>query len=106
MLTKALQIFFANRVRVLSGRWLIASIFWALILVRAAMAITGFGRVLHAPRWSEFAAQTPWFFGSVLGIGAGTDVLVAASQCYYLWQMRVGGIQPCVWMSWSPDGLK
>jgi hypothetical protein len=94
--TKVFQTFFVNRVRVLSGRWLISTTCWAFTLVRAGLAKSAFALTWNFPRWSEFAAQFPWFLASVLAIGGSIDVLVAASQCYYLWQMRAGGAQRCV----------
>jgi hypothetical protein len=87
------QISFANRVRVLSGRWLITLICWALTFARGAFAVASFVVIFQAPNVSRFETQFQWLVSAAFGIAAGVDILVSGSQCYYLWKMRVNGME-------------
>ncbi|KAJ7691467.1 hypothetical protein B0H17DRAFT_1063210 [Mycena rosella] len=91
LISGIVQTLFANRIRVLSGRWPITLICWVLTLARGAFAITAFVVILQAPSLLVFEAQFPWLIPAAFGIAAGVDVLVAGSLCYYLWKMRANG---------------
>ncbi|KAJ6595541.1 hypothetical protein DFH09DRAFT_1357495 [Mycena vulgaris] len=82
------QIFFANRVRVLSGRWLIPTICWLIILLRAACTFALFWIILNIASLSALKAKWEWLVATGLCLGVAVDGIVAISMCYCLWNAR------------------
>ncbi|KAJ7652213.1 hypothetical protein B0H17DRAFT_958089 [Mycena rosella] len=78
------QIFFANRVRVLSGRWLVPTICWFITLLRAACTFSLFGITLGVPLLSELKVKWEWLIATGLCLGVAVDGIVAVSMCYCL----------------------
>ncbi|KAJ6579516.1 hypothetical protein DFH09DRAFT_1146821 [Mycena vulgaris] len=82
------QIFFADRVRILSGRMLIPVVCWFLSCVRAISLVAVCVATLVTPFIPAFKAKWNWLVLSSIGVSTTVDVVVAISLCFLLWQRR------------------
>ncbi|KAJ7661626.1 hypothetical protein DFH06DRAFT_1192822 [Mycena polygramma] len=82
------QVFFAHRVKVLSGRLIIPVICWFLSFVRALSLLAVCGATLKTPFIPDFKAKWDWLVLGSIGVSTTVDVVVAASLCSLLWQRR------------------
>ncbi|KAJ7499644.1 hypothetical protein FB451DRAFT_1206070 [Mycena latifolia] len=82
------QIFFADRVRILSGRMLIPVVCWFLSVVRAISLVAVCVATLVTPFIPAFKAKWDWLVLSSIGVSTTVDVVVAISLCVLLWQRR------------------
>ncbi|KAJ6493263.1 hypothetical protein C8R45DRAFT_1212659 [Mycena sanguinolenta] len=86
------QTFFAYRIRTLSGKWLMPVTCSILTIARFA-----FDMELLVSFWSSASGfrllQTSmhWAMILVLSLGLAADILIAASLCFFLWQIRSTG---------------
>ncbi|KAF7349627.1 O-methylsterigmatocystin oxidoreductase [Mycena sanguinolenta] len=87
------QVFFANRIRNLSGQWTMTIICWALTLTRAVATFGMMGVALHVPQLSDIESRYKWLMATGLSLGVAVDVLVALSLCVCLWRMRSNGVE-------------
>ncbi|KAJ7674318.1 hypothetical protein B0H17DRAFT_1208119 [Mycena rosella] len=81
------QIFFANRVRVLSGRWYIMALACMLGLLRFAGHMSIAALLLKYSRIS-ILLQLRWLVSASLSLDLTVDVLITISLCYCLWNLR------------------
>ncbi|KAJ6467878.1 hypothetical protein C8R45DRAFT_1079218 [Mycena sanguinolenta] len=81
------QAFFANRVRVLSGRWEVMALACVLGVVRFVAHIGISMLVLHFRRVS-IILEWRWLVATSLSLDLSMDLLVTGSLCYCLWNMR------------------
>ncbi|KAJ7730325.1 hypothetical protein B0H16DRAFT_1585313 [Mycena metata] len=88
-----IQTFFANRIRVLSGRWVFTLICWVLTFARAAFSISVFVITLKAPQVSEFQLKFRWLIEVAFSIFGANDILITGSLCFYLWKLRSHGVK-------------
>ncbi|KAJ7433658.1 hypothetical protein FB451DRAFT_1471954 [Mycena latifolia] len=89
------QVFFANRIRVLSGR---RHVFFLCIVLAAAGFTSGMAIIIIIWTSNEGLSIIESKTVRWIGIAAITlvplgDVLIALSMCYYLWNMRKSGSQ-------------
>ncbi|KAJ6457125.1 hypothetical protein C8R47DRAFT_1082153 [Mycena vitilis] len=82
------QVFFANRIRVLSGRWFVTIICWALTFLRAVCTFAMLAVTLSIATLGDLEIKYQWLMATGLSLGVGVDVIVASSLCYCLWEMR------------------
>lgn len=83
------QLFFANRIRVLSGKW-------PILLLGVAMIISCLvgSLVLMAKLWTSQSALTSlrsglqWGMIVFTSLGPLADILIASYMCFYLWKFR------------------
>ncbi|KAJ7698593.1 hypothetical protein B0H17DRAFT_1259016 [Mycena rosella] len=87
------QMFFAHRIRTLSGRWPITIICAVLAFARAAVIIAMFTITLNLSQLSDLAANYPGLMATALSLGVVVDFIVAASMCYYLRNLRTKGVK-------------
>ncbi|CAK5272512.1 unnamed protein product [Mycena citricolor] len=86
------QFFFANRVRLLSGRWFMTIVCWSLTTIRFGCTFAMMGVVLNISSLGELEAHYQWLMALGLSLGVGVDVLVAGSMCWCLWRLRSDGV--------------
>ncbi|KAJ7291979.1 hypothetical protein C8J57DRAFT_1492454 [Mycena rebaudengoi] len=86
------QVFFAHRIRKLSGRWEITIICWVLAFLRAGCAFGSLGITLHVKQLSELQEKYKFLAVSTLSLGASVDVIISVSISYLLWTMRTSGV--------------
>jgi hypothetical protein len=84
---KHLQIFFANRVRVLSGRVSIFYLCGLLTLLRFACSM-GMLVLTYMQGLAILQVKYRWLMATALSLGATVDIVIAVSMCYCLWQLR------------------
>ncbi|KAJ7136678.1 hypothetical protein C8R44DRAFT_695577 [Mycena epipterygia] len=85
--------FFANRIRILSGRWYIQIIGTILMSLRLAFSIVLVVVTVTAPPGSGFSIldnRIHWTFTTVASLGPAVDILTALSLCYLLWRLGSG----------------
>ncbi|KAJ7910259.1 hypothetical protein B0H13DRAFT_2328654 [Mycena leptocephala] len=82
------QIFFADRVRILSGRLVIPVICWFLSGVRFISLVAICVATLTTPFIPAFKEKWDWLILSSIGVSTTVDILVAISLCILLWQRR------------------
>ncbi|KAJ7622566.1 hypothetical protein DFH06DRAFT_1231676 [Mycena polygramma] len=87
------QVFFANRIRVLSGKWIVTVICWTLTFLRAVCTFGMLAVTLSIPTLADLEIKYQWLMATGLSLGVGVDVIVATSLCYCLWQMRVSSMK-------------
>ncbi|KAF8143688.1 hypothetical protein K438DRAFT_598921 [Mycena galopus ATCC 62051] len=81
------QTFFANRVRVLSGQWYTMALACVLGLFRfvgdvwIAALLLKYDRITVLLEWR-------WLVATSLSLDLSTDILITASLCFCLWNMR------------------
>ncbi|KAJ6523919.1 hypothetical protein DFH09DRAFT_1419178 [Mycena vulgaris] len=85
------QSFFARRIRVLSGHWLITIICSVLTCLRFAFGIFLMVVFWTSRGFSILESKAHWIFTTVASLGPAVDFITAASMCYFLWKMREDG---------------
>ncbi|KAJ6578496.1 hypothetical protein B0H19DRAFT_1253735 [Mycena capillaripes] len=79
--------FFANRVRVLSGQWYSMALACILGLLRLVGHVGIVALLLHYSRVT-IVLEWRWLVTSSLSLDLSVDLLITASLCYCLWNMR------------------
>ncbi|KAJ6579287.1 hypothetical protein B0H10DRAFT_2235901 [Mycena sp. CBHHK59/15] len=87
LLYTVVQTFFANRVRVLSGRWHIMTVACCLSVLRFIANMGTLALLLHYSRVS-ILLQWRWPVSTALSLGLTVDMLITVSMCYFLRQLR------------------
>ncbi|CAA7270107.1 unnamed protein product [Cyclocybe aegerita] len=82
------QAFFAERVRVISGRLLIPIVCWTLSVVRFSMSLVASAEAFRMTTLEQYQKDWKWLLTTVLAMGAATDIIVAAALCFYLRAQR------------------
>ncbi|KAJ7881865.1 hypothetical protein B0H13DRAFT_2048889 [Mycena leptocephala] len=88
------QGFFANRVRVLSGRWLIPVICWALTILRITCNLAMMVIQWENPNVSTLQVKFRWLMAMALSLGVTVDIVITVSMCYWLWRIRRSNYEP------------
>ncbi|KAJ7512936.1 hypothetical protein B0H11DRAFT_13361 [Mycena galericulata] len=81
------QFFFANRVRILSGQWYIMVLACLLGSMRLVAHIGIVAMLLHYSRVS-IVLQWRWLVTTSLSLDLAVDLLITASLCHCLWNLR------------------
>ncbi|KAJ7908811.1 hypothetical protein B0H13DRAFT_2331063 [Mycena leptocephala] len=81
------QTFFANRVRVLSGKWYIMALACVLGLLRFVGHAGIVALLLHYSSVT-IVLEWRWLVTASLSLDLSVDLLITASLCYCLWNMR------------------
>ncbi|KII83831.1 hypothetical protein PLICRDRAFT_180165 [Plicaturopsis crispa FD-325 SS-3] len=92
------QAFFARRIWVISGRLPIATVCWALCLLYLATIIRATVVSFSCSGWIDCTTGGKSIIVTLLSTGAFTDLLIAASLCYYLLRERSNAITPTIAM--------
>ncbi|KAJ7687961.1 hypothetical protein B0H17DRAFT_677112 [Mycena rosella] len=87
LLYTVVQAFFANRVRVLSGRWNIMFVACCLNLLRFVANMATLGLLLYYSRVS-ILLEWRWLVSTALGLGIVVDILITVAMCHFLWRLR------------------
>ncbi|KAJ7683081.1 hypothetical protein B0H17DRAFT_43875 [Mycena rosella] len=87
LLYTVVQAFFANRVRVLSGRWHIMLVACCLNLLRFFANMATLGLLLHYSRVS-ILLEWRWLVSTALGLGIVVDILITVAMCHFLSRLR------------------
>ncbi|KAI5121761.1 hypothetical protein M0805_009572 [Coniferiporia weirii] len=85
-----IQAFFAYRIRVMSQRWEIALVSWALSLVHFVNSAIATTKELDINNLLVFDDKWEWVITVPLVVGATNDVIIAAGLSYYLHRSRSG----------------
>ncbi|KAJ6487078.1 hypothetical protein C8R47DRAFT_1127677 [Mycena vitilis] len=80
--------FFANRVRIFSGRWLVTIICWVLTAVRVTSNLAMMGIEWVNEEVDTLQVKYRWLMAISLSLGVAVDIVIAFSMCYWLWQIR------------------
>ncbi|KAJ7871572.1 hypothetical protein B0H13DRAFT_2554470 [Mycena leptocephala] len=88
------QFYFANRVRVFSGRWLIPVICWILTILRVTGNLTMMGIQWANPNVTTLQVKYRWLMATALSLGVTVDVVITLSMCYWLWRARQSRFEP------------
>ncbi|CAK5267712.1 unnamed protein product [Mycena citricolor] len=91
-ITFFVQCFFANRIRVLSGKWFLTCVCWLLTFLRCVGLFGVFGVALNLKSLADFS-HFKWLVGTTVSLGLTADIIIAASLSYYLSTMREKSIQ-------------
>ncbi|KAJ7779714.1 hypothetical protein B0H16DRAFT_1499657 [Mycena metata] len=86
------QVFFANRIRVISGKWPLTVVCWIISVLRAVCTFAMFGILMHIAHLSQVATNYKWVMITGLSLGVGVDVIIATAMCYCLWRIRDSGV--------------
>ncbi|KDR69189.1 hypothetical protein GALMADRAFT_230723 [Galerina marginata CBS 339.88] len=85
----SVQIFFADRVRVLSqGRLIIPIFCWTAAIVLVAIEIFISFQAFRCSNVSSFEIEWRWWIIASLGLSAAIDIVEAVSICFYLGRLR------------------
>ncbi|KAF9471161.1 hypothetical protein BDN70DRAFT_784519, partial [Pholiota conissans] len=88
------QVFFAERVRIVSEGNLIIPIFcWTLSSLRLTLSLIAAGKGLEMTNLAQFQAKWEWLLTAVLSIGVAVDLVIAASLCYYLTKRKAQSME-------------
>jgi len=82
------QIFFAYRVKVLSGRMIIPIIAWSGSVLRCALGTTAGGLLITSKTIPVFFARYQWLATTPFVLNVVVDILNTSSLCYYLLRRR------------------
>ncbi|KAJ7788991.1 hypothetical protein B0H14DRAFT_251192 [Mycena olivaceomarginata] len=82
-----IQTFFANRVRVLSGQWYIMALACVLGLLRFVGHMSIAALLLKYVR-ATIILEWRWLVTTSLSLDLSVDILITASLCFCLWNMR------------------
>ncbi|KAJ6522406.1 hypothetical protein B0H19DRAFT_1086152 [Mycena capillaripes] len=83
-----MQIYFINRIRLVSKKWLLPALCSILTLFRAGACVAMLAVVLLNSNLFILSERFRWLMCASLGSGTAVDVLVTVALCYYLWQAR------------------
>ncbi|KAF7300456.1 hypothetical protein HMN09_00929500 [Mycena chlorophos] len=91
IITALVQGFFAYRIRILSGRWILPGICGFLGVLRLvaglAMAAESFRDVPLEPDYFHYQDTYSWIITSALDVGVMLDILITLSLCFYIRQL-------------------
>ncbi|KAJ7609192.1 hypothetical protein DFH06DRAFT_188914 [Mycena polygramma] len=82
------QGFFANRVRIFSGKWFVTVVCWVLTILRATSNLTMMGIEWANPNVTTLQVKFRWLMAVALSLGVTVDIVITLSLCYWLWQIR------------------
>ncbi|KAF7373883.1 Saposin B-type domain-containing protein [Mycena sanguinolenta] len=82
------QSFFANRVRVFSGKWLIPVICWTMTALRVVATFAMMGIEWMQPNIQTLQIKFRWLLTASISLGMTIDTVITLSMCYWLWQVR------------------
>lgn len=87
----AVQAFFANRVRRLTGIWAIPCICWLLCVLRCMSLFAAALTAHHSNSIPQFKNEWQWLLVSSLAISLIADIMIAGSLCCHLFYRRGSG---------------
>ncbi|KAJ6492310.1 hypothetical protein C8R45DRAFT_1096324 [Mycena sanguinolenta] len=87
------QCFFANRVRLLSRKWLIPVICWTMTALRVILILAMMGFQWVQPNIETIQVKFRWLMTTSLSLGMAVDTVITLSMCYWLWQIRPSRFQ-------------
>ncbi|KAJ6564716.1 hypothetical protein B0H19DRAFT_1259133 [Mycena capillaripes] len=88
VIVAVVQIYFINRIRLVSKKWLLPALCSILTLFRAGACVAMLAVVLINANLFILSERFRWLMCASLGSGTAVDVLVTFALCYYLWQAR------------------
>ncbi|KAF8148435.1 hypothetical protein B0H34DRAFT_737033 [Crassisporium funariophilum] len=89
VLAFVVQGFFAERVRIVSGKRLIPIICWVLVGIQYIMHLVAAAEAFKMTTLAEYEKEWKWLISSMLAVGAAVDLIIAAVLCYYLKQQKL-----------------
>ncbi|KAJ6461750.1 hypothetical protein C8R45DRAFT_1027869, partial [Mycena sanguinolenta] len=93
IIVAVVQIYFINRIRLVSKKWFLPALCLILTLFRFGACVAMLAVVLIYVNLFILSERFRWLMCASLGSGTAVDVLVTAALCYYLWQARVSPIR-------------
>ncbi|KAJ7677534.1 hypothetical protein B0H17DRAFT_944775 [Mycena rosella] len=88
IIVAVVQIYFINRIRLVSKKWFLPALCLILTLLRFGACVAMLAVVLINANLFILSERFRWLMCTSLGSGTAVDVLVTAALCYYLWQAR------------------
>ncbi|KAJ7780982.1 hypothetical protein B0H16DRAFT_1877790 [Mycena metata] len=93
LITSTVQIFFANRIRLFSGKWLVPVLSWIMAILGLVFSFAMVAILCIHNTVTVLQDQFRWLMSLSLILTTVTDVLIAGSMCYWLWNVRSSGFQ-------------
>ncbi|KAJ7591792.1 hypothetical protein C8J56DRAFT_781279 [Mycena floridula] len=90
MVALIVQSFYAWRVRVISGRWLVSVISWIGISAKAILTLIIVILLHKEGPFSPVKAKYPYFIPLLFSLSMAIDILNTCSICFYLHRSRTG----------------
>ncbi|KAF9473759.1 hypothetical protein BDN70DRAFT_963613 [Pholiota conissans] len=88
------QMFFAERIRKISGGKLIISILcWIMAWFRLVMSFVTAAKTIRINSITEFQVQCKWLLTTVLAVCVAVDFVIAVSLCYYLTKRKAQSME-------------
>jgi len=85
--------FFANRIRLFSGKWLVPVLTWILAVLVLAFSIAMVAILCIHDTVEIVVGKFRWLMALTLALTTAADGLIVASMCYWLWNARSSGFQ-------------
>jgi hypothetical protein len=86
----ATQSFFAWRIHIISGRWIVSLVSWTGCIGRVAITLAICILSAQEAQLPSYQAKYPWTIVTSLGLAMVIDILNTSSLCYYLHKLRSG----------------
>ncbi|KAJ7638175.1 hypothetical protein FB45DRAFT_396934 [Roridomyces roridus] len=90
LIVTIVQIFFANRIRVFSHRWIVSIICWLLAIIDLGTSLAMLVILMERKHIDVLQVQYRWLMAVSLGLSSFVDVCIAVSLCVLLVRMRTG----------------
>ncbi|KAJ7618388.1 hypothetical protein FB45DRAFT_1033593 [Roridomyces roridus] len=90
LIVTIVQIFFANRIRVFSRRWIVSIICWLLAIIDLGTSLAMLVILMERKHIDVLQVQYRWLTAVSLGLSSFVDVCIAVSLCVLLVRMRTG----------------
>ncbi|KAF9477701.1 hypothetical protein BDN70DRAFT_880887 [Pholiota conissans] len=83
------QIFYAERIRIVSGGKLIVPIFcWLMSLLHFSTTLVSSIKAIQMTSLVQYEEDWKWLLTTALSIGVSVDVIISASLCYFLSKLK------------------
>ncbi|KAJ6523924.1 hypothetical protein DFH09DRAFT_1372341 [Mycena vulgaris] len=88
------QLFFGNRIRVLSGRSHVFFLCIAMAALRFICDITLMSTIwVFNAGFTVLESKVHWVMITASTVGPAADIVIALAMCYYLWELRESGLR-------------
>ncbi|KII85694.1 hypothetical protein PLICRDRAFT_325665 [Plicaturopsis crispa FD-325 SS-3] len=84
VISPSVQAYYAWRIHLFSDTLSITIVCFGLILARAVGVVSLIVIAFRSDNSQDFEAKVPWLFVATMALSAATDIITAASMCFYL----------------------
>ncbi|KAJ6539605.1 hypothetical protein B0H19DRAFT_366553 [Mycena capillaripes] len=93
LITTTVQIFFANRIRLFSGKWLVPVLCWIMAVLVMVFSVAMVVILCIHDTVLVLSLQFRWLMALTLALTTAADALIAVSMCFWLWNVRRSGFE-------------